>query len=262
MLITIITVCLNSEKSLRRTIESVVNQNYKDIEYIIVDGGSIDSTLDIIKSFQLKYSYIRYISEPDFGISDAFNKGIKMSNGDIIGIVNSDDWLENNVLNLISSNYNKGDIIHGKLQYWKNNRTDFIFIPNLEGIVKEMTINHATVFVKKHVYEKFGYFKLDYKIGMDYELLLRFYLNKVDFWYLDTILSNMSLDGVSDRYWLKGIIESRRAKIENGLPLLSIEYYFIFQIIRSSISRLIQRFGFTTILNFYRKYFSIMKKVS
>lgn len=260
MLISIITVCLNSEKFIVKAMESVVNQDYDELEYIIIDGGSKDSTLDFIKSYQIKYPFIRYISEPDLGISDAFNKGIKMSKGDIIGIINSDDWLEDNILNKISLSFNHGDIIHGKLQYWNNSERGFVFIPNISGIERDMTINHPTVFVKSHIYERFGNFKLDYKFSMDYEIMLRFYLKNVKFYYLDSIISNMSLDGVSDRNWFKGILESRRAKLDNGLNRMTVEFYFIFQILRSSISRLIQTIGFLKILNYYRKHFSIMKK--
>lgn len=260
MLITIITVCLNAENHIRKCIESIVGQDYTDIEYILIDGGSTDSTLKIIEFYKQKFSFIRYISEKDFGISDAFNKGIRMSKGDIVGIINSDDWLESNILNKISREFDKGDILHGNLQYWSNGQKGYLFVPNINGLMKDMTINHPTVFVKKHVYDTFGVFDLDFKYGMDYELLLRFYLGGVKFYHLNETIANMSLYGISDRAWFKGILESRRAKLKNGLNPTFSTIYMIFQIIRSFFSRYMQKIGLNWAVQYYRSIFSTMKK--
>ena len=100
MKISVITVCFNSEKTIARTIESVINQHYSDLEYIIIDGGSKDKTVEIINKYRNELSY--FISEPDQGISDAFNKGIRVASGDIIGIINSDDWYENGTFKLVN----------------------------------------------------------------------------------------------------------------------------------------------------------------
>ena len=112
MKISIITITYNSEKTLEDTIQSVARQNYPDLEYIIVDGGSKDATLDTVK----KYSNVvtKWISEPDKGISDAFNKGIKIASGELIGIINSDDMLTDNSLNIIAKNIKpETDVIYG-----------------------------------------------------------------------------------------------------------------------------------------------------
>ena len=104
----IITPCYNSEKTIKRTIESVVNQSYKNIEYILIDGGSKDKTVEIIQEYQSKYpKLIKYISEKDSGIYDAMNKGIKLATGDIVGIVNSDDYYELDALKNIYNNKRK-----------------------------------------------------------------------------------------------------------------------------------------------------------
>src|SRR5574344_2512884 len=108
-LITIITVCYNSEKTIERTIKSVVNQTYKNIEYIFIDGASSDKTLDIIKKYMKEYSFIKLISEKDNGIYDAMNKGISLSTGSIIGMINSDDYYELDAVESIVNNITESD---------------------------------------------------------------------------------------------------------------------------------------------------------
>ena len=113
MLFSIITVCYNSEKTIRRTIESVLNQTCQDYEYIIVDGKSTDKTLDIVKEYEARFAdKLKYISEPDTGIYNAMNKGIALSDGSIIGIVNSDDWLQPDALEIVKGYADKMDDTH------------------------------------------------------------------------------------------------------------------------------------------------------
>ncbi len=126
MKISVITVCFNSEKTIARTIESVINQHYSDLEYIIIDGGSKDKTVEIINKYRNELSY--FISEPDQGISDAFNKGIRVATGDIIGIINSDDWYENGIFKLVNEMFlqNKEiDVLVGALRYWDDKKKQF-----------------------------------------------------------------------------------------------------------------------------------------
>lgn len=194
---------------------SVLSQNYPNLEYIIIDGGSTDGTLDIIHQYESQISY--WVLEPDKGISDAFNKGIAKATGVIIGILNADDWYEPNTFHLVAGNCQNGDVLHGKIQYWRTNQKDYFAEENHELLSKEMTIHHPTVFVKKTVYDRFGTFKVDFRYAMDYEMLLRFVLRGAHFYYVPEILANMSFAGTSDRNWDKAIKESKKAKLENGL---------------------------------------------
>lgn len=181
-LVSIITVCFNSEKTIRNTIKSVLNQTYPNIEYIIVDGKSTDNTINIIEEYREKFKIINkkllIISEKDNGIYDAMNKGIKMSNGEIIGIINSDDNYELDAVESIVRNYNidnSYEIIHGLVNYYNNNEL-YMIRGCSENVLKNHMIEHPACFIKKSAYEKIGYYDCHYRYAADYDLLLR--LNK------------------------------------------------------------------------------------
>lgn len=173
--VSIITVCYNSEKTIEQTICSVLNQTYSDIEYIIVDGGSQDHTLDIVRKYDTN---IILISEADDGLYHAMNKGIMKSSGEIVGIINSDDWYENNAVELAVEYLNKEncDLVYGRCT---NVYDDGIMVERdsgkLEDLKYKSVILHPTVFVRKVIYEKYGIFNQRYAILADYDLMLRFY---------------------------------------------------------------------------------------
>jgi len=256
--ISIITVVKNNVNSIERTLLSVFNQAYPNLEYIIIDGQSTDGTLEIIKKYQHQLAY--WVSEPDQGISDAFNKGIAQCSGEWIGIINADDWYEPNTFQIIADNQFNGDILYGNLLYWKNTERDFVFQANHHGLTKEMTINHPTTFVKKEVYQKLGGFNTKYKYAMDYDVMLRYFLAGVPFYHIPKVLANFSLAGVSDTHWLKAYKEVKAVKIANGLPLAEAASYYRYQTFRTFISRNLQKAGFTSIVSWYRSRFSLMTK--
>lgn len=201
-LISIITVSLNSKDTIERTITSVINQTYKNIEYIVIDGGSSDGTIDIIKKYQDKISY--WISEKDNGISDAFNKGIKKANGKIIGIINSDDWYQEDAIDTIVnlSKEKEADFYIGALNYWNKNKLKFTIYPDKNYKYKISFrmphLNHPASFITKKTYEKIGLFNLRYKYAMDYDLFLRLHLNKKKGAFTKKIICNMSLGGTAN----------------------------------------------------------------
>lgn len=257
-LISVVTVVYNGEKYVEQTIKSVLGQTYDNVEYIVVDGGSKDNSLNIIKKYEDKIDY--WVSEPDNGISDAINKGIKLCTGDFIGLIHSDDWYESDTIENIIESTKNHDIIHGVLQYWDENNKGYSFTANHDLLKKEMTMNHPTVFVKKTIYEQFGMFDNNYKLAMDYELLLRFYINDAKFAYVNKTLANMRLMGVSDRNWWKAYQEAKTAKIALLGNSLSHHLYFYKQVIKSSVSRFLQKSGLNFIVQFYRKKLSVIKK--
>ncbi len=216
MKVSIITVSLNSCDTIEDSIQSVLNQKYKNIEYIIIDGGSSDGTVEIIQKHQDKIA--KWVSEYDKGIYHALNKGLKMSTGDIIGFLHADDvYAHNLVIDLIVSrmmNYDTescyGDLlyVHKKdinktIRYWKS-------CPYHEGLFKKGWMPpHPTFFVRRKIYDRYGYFNTDFKIAADYELMLRFLeKNKISTCYLPGVLIKMRIGGESNRSLKNLIIKS------------------------------------------------------
>lgn len=196
----IITVCFNSSKTIERTIKSVLNQTFSDYEYIIIDGKSTDSTMNIVKKYEPKFhGRMKWISEPDKGIYDAMNKGIKMSTGDIIGIVNSDDFycldaLENMVAEIPHEKY---FILYGYQRCITNGLEDKIVIYHHRNLDKQM-ITHPTCFVSRYTYADFGTYDMSYKSSADYEFMLRvFHSGKVLFKPVYKVISNFESGGMS-----------------------------------------------------------------
>lgn len=258
-LVSIITIVKNGEKYLGRTIRSVVAQTYKNIEYIVIDGKSTDGTLDIIKRNEQHISH--WVSEEDKGVSDAFNKGLAAATGDLIGIINADDWYEPDALESVVKRLEEGDVFYGNNQYWKGDQKDYRFKADHHLLVREMTINHPTVFVKRKMYEQLGNFNIDYKCAMDYELLLRFYTARVKFVYLDQTIANMQLDGISDAQWKRGYKEVKNAKLKwLKTPKWKILLWYQKQLITIRLIKFLQYLRLDAVLRFYRKHFALIPK--
>ena len=217
MKVSVITVCYNSAKTIQKTLASVLAQNYDDYEYIIIDGASTDGTLDIIKEYEPGFSgKMRYVSEPDSGIYDAMNKGIRLAEGDFIGIINSDDFLEADSLNEIGemiSKYPKADIIYGSIKSLHHNGGIEISRRPHQDLPYD-TMAHPGCFISKAAYEKYGYYSNEYKIAADYELLLRMYLHGALFQAVDCIVANFTFDGLSSRHWLRAELEKAAVSYE------------------------------------------------
>ena len=178
--ISIITVAFNSAKTIKGTIESLISQDYNNIEYLIIDGGSTDGTMDIVKSYAEHVKY--YVSEPDNGIYDAMNKGIKAATGDVIGILNSDDFYPNSfVLSNVAKLFQKYscDAVYGDLVYVKANDINKIKRYWQAGeystskIKNGWMLPHPTFFVKKKIYTRYGLYDTDLKSAADYEMILK-----------------------------------------------------------------------------------------
>jgi glycosyltransferase involved in cell wall biosynthesis len=209
-LVSIITIVFNGQKHIEKTIQAVIRQAYQPLEYIIIDGGSTDGTLDIIKKYEKHIAYWR--SEPDKGINDAFNKGLKQATGELIGFTNADDWLEDNALETIAKNYHEAKVIYGNVRFWKNGKELNISKTDHSRLREGMTMAHPGVFVPKKIYEQYGVFSNDFKIAMDYELMLRFFVNKVGFLKIDEVVANMNIGGVSHKHWFKAICEDLKIR--------------------------------------------------
>ena len=240
MKISIITVVLNHISTIRSTIESVIGQTHPEIEYIIIDGGSTDGSKELIESYVNRIT--KFISEPDDGMYDALNKGITLATGEIIGSLNADDiYTSNRILETVAATFKKKhiDSLFADLHYVRESdlnktvryysgksfspfRLRFGFMPP-----------HPTFFVKKTIYEQFGYYKTNYHIAADFELIIRFlYTHKASYLYLPMDMIRMTMGGKSTNSLHSKYILNReivRGCRENGIytnmPILVMKYF-------------------------------------
>jgi glycosyltransferase involved in cell wall biosynthesis len=226
--VSIITVSFNSIGTISDTIKSVLSQTYTEREYLIIDGSSTDGTLELIKSYGSRIS--KFISEPDKGIYDAINKGIRLATGDIVGILNSDDYFYNNdVIQNVASAFEDNELkaVYGDVAFVDTDRGSKIvryysskrFSP--EKFKFGFMPAHPSFYVRRELFEELGYYKTDYKIAADFELLVRFlYINRILYKYLPMPFVYMRRGGVSNRSVFSNITlnkEIARACNENGI---------------------------------------------
>lgn len=235
-LVSIITVSLNSSNTIARTIRSVLDQTYDSIEYIVVDGKSTDGTPEILNSFGSEISCV--ISEPDNGMYDAINKGIRKATGAIVGILNSDDY------------FAADDTVETIVSYFSSTNTDAVYADvrivdpeNTSKTVRYYSSSHFAAwkfrfgfmpahpgfFVKKDIYELLGLYRTDFKIAADFELMLRFiYRHKINCVYINKPLVTMCAGGLSNKSVASRVLlnsEIRRACRDHGL---ATNYLFIY----------------------------------
>ena len=232
LLISIVTVVLNNVNTIEQTILSVISQSYNNVEYVIIDGGSTDGTLEIIDKY--KDHIDLFICEPDKGLYDAMNKGISLTNGEIIGIINSDDWYESNAIKLIvDAYYNnpKKQIFHGDRYDIKDYNTKIIRKYNPSSFKFKyygMTFNHPSMFVHKDVYEQRLY-NYDLSVLADYEFVLtQFLVDKRLFCYISEAYVNYRLDGLSSRTSIKkSLLDGFISRKNAGMKLVPNIFSFV-----------------------------------
>jgi glycosyltransferase involved in cell wall biosynthesis len=207
-LITVITVVLNNPEGLRKTIESVLAQTYNNIEYIIIDGGSAKSTLDVIKEYERGIAY--WISEPDKGTYDAMNKGIEFATGDYINFMNADDWFysKNTIENIFLQQHGNSDFIYGDtVCRYDQGKVKYFNALTVDDLWKYMIFFHQSSFMKKSIVEK-QKFGLKYKISNDYELIYNAYNNGARFFKIDQPVSVYYRNGISHQKFIRRYFEN------------------------------------------------------
>ena len=242
MKISIITTTYNSKDTIASTIESVMNQNYPDIDYWIIDGGSTDGTLDIVNDYQQQYPYrINCISEPDKGMYDAMNKGINHCSGDVVGLLNSDDFFtSDDIISKIAEAFTEDiDAVYGDIHFirkenphkctryysskiWRPGMLRFGFMPA-----------HPTFYVRRSIYMAHGLYSLDYRIASDYDMMVRlFYANRIKAKYLPYDFVTMrqgglSTQGAKSRLILnkEDIKACRRYGMKTNYAFISCKYF-------------------------------------
>jgi glycosyltransferase involved in cell wall biosynthesis len=259
-LITVITVVFNGVKTLEETIKSVINQTYPNVEYIIIDGVSTDGTLDIIKKYEDAIDY--WVSEPDKGIYDAMNKGVILAMGDIIGIINSDDWYVEGVFCEIFRNLNNDHedvcLYYGDIFIIdKNGRKSYSMkSPDIDNIKDRLLINHQTCFIKNSAYKMYGIYNDNFRVAADYELLYRLFTNGIKFKYIPKQIANYRLGGFGEENFIKiGGKEYIIIDIKYGSNPLKAYLIGYFWILRKIIKKIFVLQEDSIIIKLYRKFF-------
>lgn len=235
MKFSIVTCCFNAVETLGRTMESVLNQTVSPVEYVVVDGGSTDGTVELIASFQPRFEAagidFDWKSEPDKGIGDAFNKGIARTRGDWVGLINADDWYETTALEQIEKHYEpETDLYCGELKLYQPGAAEFHLklASRPERLVLGMYVMHPTVFVRRNLLVQHP-FDITLRISMDYDVMLRLRASGARIKAIPAVIAHMQLGGVSadrQKMWQEEQLVQRR-------HLTSLEYFisrFYFQI--------------------------------
>lgn len=241
--ISIVTIAYNCESEIEGTILSVINQTYHNKEYLLIDGGSTDGTMDIVEKYKDKIDIV--VSEPDKGISDAFNKGIKIATGDYIVMINAGDLLTNNALDKFVAAYVPGyDVIKGNTIRW-NTETKFKSVEY--PIIKYSTIpfnfgvNHQSTYISRKAYMRFGRYDVSMRIAMDFELMLRFTRQGATFRCINEELSVFSMGGISQTISQKRYDEMIYAMRKNGRSKWQCYIFLIYLRMRTTIRNILDK---------------------
>ena len=231
MKISVITVAYQSAKTLEETMQSVLGQTYADVEYLVVDGGSTDGTVALLRQYEKAFGgRMRWVSEPDQGIYDAMNKGIRRSTGEIIGMINADDWYEPTAVATVNQTMSrtKFDLFYADLRMWMDETHSFIKHARNRRYATSRDWNHPTTFITKEMYQTYHY--RNETIHDDYDLILRMKKDGVRIVVVNEVLANFRMNGVSHERRIGAALSRAKIKYQiyrrNGYsPFYLIECY-------------------------------------
>lgn len=239
--ISIITIAFNNAGDIKDTLESVISQDYANKEYIVIDGASTDGTVEIIEQYRDHIAY--YVSEPDRGISDAFNKGIQAATGDYIVMINAGDMLTSHALELFAKNYQPGyDVIKGDLIRWNSNtgsKTIEDAVIRYPAIPFNFLIGHPSTYIARQAYLLYGGYREDYLIVMDLELMLRLTKKGCKFRRIPETLSQFRMGGLSQSNDSLRLQEMKRALRENGRNKVQVGIFGTYIRLRTFVRNLL-----------------------
>ena len=240
--VSIITTTYNDSKSLRKTIEQIKAQDYPNIEYIIVDGASKDDTMDVIMEAKAYFGErLTWISEKDSGIYDAINKGLKLATGDYIGLCFDQFAAPDVISKMVAVMEKEGtDGVHGDLNYMDGEKIVRKWRNGQGNIRTGWMPGHPTLYLKREVYETYGFYKTDYRISADYEFMIRILKDdKVKLSYIPEVLIKMAHGGTSTNSlgaYLEGMKEGHRALKENGVKFAFVtDLLRVFRVLRQFV---------------------------
>jgi glycosyltransferase involved in cell wall biosynthesis len=256
MKISIITACLNAGKLLEGTIQSVLAQHFDSTEYIVIDGGSDPETPEVIKRYPAVTKYVR---EPDSGVYDAFNKGIRLASGDVIGILNAGDYHEPHTLQKVANAFQKNpdvDMVHGdQLTFDENGQPVMVMKPLLkrDAWKHDMPFNHPTCFIRHDLYLKLGLFNTDFRIAADYDFAIRVLRSNAHVHYIPEVLARFSYGGLSSSL-IRKLKEERRILISHQYNRFFANASYYFKLLKGTILETLNKVGFQSVVKTYRSF--------
>lgn len=265
-LVTVVTVVYNGEKHLEEAIQSVIGQDHENLEYIIVDGGSTDSSLDIIRRYEDRIDF--WVSEPDAGIYDAMNKGIALASGELIGLLNADDRYEQGAIKAVAGAFlnTRGDynvVIAGKWNLLFEEMDLVITASPSLRFWMGMPISHQAMFIPKKVYEMVGAYDIAYRFAADLDMVVRFFLRGIRFIFLGQVLVSFRTSGASGQYFRESAREAGTIigknlpwKYRVGFRVISLKYLFL-----ASASKGAKRILGVKAVSFMEKGYFLMKSL-
>jgi glycosyltransferase involved in cell wall biosynthesis len=264
--ISIVTITFNAEQHVESTIQSVCSQDYDNIEYIVVDGASSDGTLDIVDRYKTHMD--SFVSEPDKGISDAFNKGIRMATGDLVLLLSADDYLYgSDTISKVAANFVNNpniDVIHGNVIMLDSEKSSEVISkpdPSLKSALFGQPLKHGAMFITKRAYDAFGLYDENYKYAMDYELVLRFIKKNARFRYINDNLAVIRCGGVNQRYRQNTLNECFSISIQFGAPVWKAQLYKSWKITKDIIRIMLDKLGLKYFIDLFRAVRNIVRGV-
>lgn len=259
--VSVVTVTLNRKQTLVDCLDSVSAQTHSGVEHVVVDGGSTDGTQALLRAREQRLG--AWVSGPDGGISDAFNRGIALCRGDWIGVLNADDWYEpdavERALEAVARHPGAGAIC-GRLRYVRADRPEVEFPCQPERLGVDMTVNHAALLVRRSVYERVGLYRTDLRFAMDFEWVLRARRRGVEIASVDAVLANMRWEGASDQHWAQGLMEVARAVHDTHPDRPDLHARLVLKVLKATAARTLDAVGLGALTRLYRAHLSPFRR--